>query len=85
MALWARRDDRGFLARLPVVGLLVLTGNIVRNAVLVALEGAGHAPAEWMHQALGLALLAMVCGGIAQVMAGNAATAAPREVSHGAA
>lgn len=85
VALWARRDDRGFLTRLPVVGLLVLAGNIVRNSLLVALEGAGLAPAEWMHQALGLVLLAAVCGGIARVMAGDAWTTTVRGANHGAA
>lgn len=68
LALWAGRDDRAFLARLPVVGLLVLAGNIARNSVLVALEAAGHAPPPWQHDAFGLVLLALVCGGIARVM-----------------
>ncbi|MGO4393556.1 exosortase Q [Variovorax sp. M-6] len=68
VALWARRDDRGFLARLPAVGLLVLAGNIVRNSALVALEAIGQAPAPWLHDAFGLALLAGVCGCIAWVM-----------------
>jgi len=74
VALWAGRDDRGFLARLPVVGLLVLAGNIVRNTLLVALEAAGHAPAPWLHDAFGLVLLALVCGGIARVMAHDPGT-----------
>ncbi len=69
VALWVGRDGRGFLARLPAIGLLVLTGNIVRNSVLVALEGAGHALAPWLHDAFGLVLLALVCAGIARVMA----------------
>jgi exosortase/archaeosortase family protein len=69
VALWAQRSDRDFLARLPAAGLLVLAGNIVRNSILVALEGAGHAPAPWAHDALGLVLLAAVCGGIAVAMA----------------
>ncbi|VTU16008.1 exosortase Q [Variovorax sp. PBL-E5] len=69
VALWARRDDRGFLARLPAVGLLVMAGNIVRNSLLIGFEGAGHALAPALHEALGLALLALLCGGIAWVMA----------------
>ncbi|VTU12777.1 exosortase/archaeosortase family protein [Variovorax sp. SRS16] len=69
VALWARRDDRGFLARLPAVGLLVMAGNIVRNSLLIGFEGAGHALAPALHEALGLALLALVCAGIAWVMA----------------
>ncbi|MDP9899681.1 exosortase Q [Variovorax ginsengisoli] len=100
VALWAGRDNRGFLARLPAVGLLVLAGNIVRNSVLVALEGAGLQPPAVLHQVLGLALLALVCGGIARVMAGgmtgvmgrasatraltHAATHAVKGVGHGA-
>ncbi|MDM0111706.1 exosortase Q [Variovorax sp. J22R133] len=68
VALWARRSDRAFLLRLPAVGVLVMAGNIVRNSVLVALEGAGHTPAPWLHEALGLLTLAFVCGGIAWVM-----------------
>lgn len=69
VGLWVGRDGRGFLARLPAVGLLVLAGNIVRNSVLVALEGTGHALAPWLHDAFGLVLLALVCAGIAWVMA----------------
>jgi exosortase/archaeosortase family protein len=69
VALWAGRNDRCFLSRLPVVGLLVLAGNIARNSALVALEAAGNAPPAWLHDAFGLLLLALVCGGIARVMA----------------
>jgi exosortase/archaeosortase family protein len=69
VALWARRSDRAFLGRLPMVGLLVLGGNIVRNSVLVAFEGAGHALAPWAHNALGLFVLAVVCCAIARLMA----------------
>lgn len=69
VALWAGRSDRAFLARLPVVGALVLAGNILRNSVLVAFEGAGQPMATWAHNAFGLAVLALVCGGIAWGMA----------------
>ena len=75
VALWAQRTHRQFATRLPVVGLLVLLGNIVRNAVLVAFEGAGHALAPWAHDAFGLLLLALVCGGIAWSMARRPAEA----------
>jgi exosortase/archaeosortase family protein len=63
-------SNRWFLTRLPAVGLLVLGGNVLRNTVLVALEAAGCAPA-WVHETVGLAVLALVCGGIAGVMAGG--------------
>ena len=69
VALWAGRSDRAFLARLPVVGLLVLAGNILRNSVLVAFEGAGQPMASWAHNAFGLVVLTLVCGGIAWAMA----------------
>lgn len=63
-----RTDDRAFLRRLPAVGLVVLGGNVLRNALLVGLEGAGHPPGPVLHQALGLALLAVVCGAIGRRM-----------------
>lgn len=68
VALWARRDDRGFLSRLPSVGVLVLIGNIVRNSVLIAFEGAGRPLESWAHEGLGLVILALVCAGISTVM-----------------
>lgn len=74
VALWAQRTNRQFATRLPIVGLLVLFGNIMRNAVLVAFEGAGHAMAPWAHDAFGLLLLALVCGAIAVAMARRTAT-----------
>ena len=71
VALWAGRNDRGFLRRLPLVGLLVLAGNIVRNSALVAFEAAGRPLAPWLHAGLGLCLLALVCGSIAVIMAAH--------------
>ena len=68
LALWAGRSNRHFLARLPLVGLVVLAGNILRNSVLVAFEGTGLALAPWLHEAIGLALLAAVCAAIAWLM-----------------
>ncbi len=68
VALWARHSDRTVLARLPGVGLAVLAGNIVRNSLLVAAEGAGQPLPAWGHEALGLAVLAAVCGAIALLM-----------------
>lgn len=68
VALYAGRRDAAFLARLPAVSLLVLAGNVLRNSLLVAFEGAGRPPAGWTHQAVGLAVLAAVCAAIAWVM-----------------
>lgn len=77
VALWAGRSERTFLARLPAVGLLVLAGNVLRNSVLVAFEGAGRPLAPWAHNALGLLVLAAVCAGIARAMAPRRAPAIP--------
>lgn len=68
VALHARRRDAAFLARLPAVSLLVLAGNVLRNAVLAAFEGAGRHLPDWAHQAVGLAVLAAVCAAVARVM-----------------
>lgn len=53
--------DRILLRRLPLVGLLVMAGNTLRNTILVAWEASGRAPGEAWHQAVGLVVLAGVC------------------------
>ena len=68
VALHAGRRDGSFLARLPAVSILVLAGNVLRNSVLVALEASGRHPAGWLHEAVGLVVLACVCGAIGWVM-----------------
>lgn len=78
VALWARHGDRTVLTRLPAVGLTVLAGNIVRNSLLVAAEGAGRPLPGWGHEALGLAVLAAVCGAIALLMQRPRATPGAR-------
>ncbi len=71
VALWTGRCDRSFVARLPVVGLTVLLGNVVRNSVLLALEATDRPLSPWAHEVWGLAVLAMVCGMIVWTMAGG--------------
>ena len=68
VALPTALTNRTFLMRLPVVGVLVLTGNIVRNTLLVAAEASGQHVPGWAHEAIGLMLLVLVCGGIGWVM-----------------
>jgi exosortase/archaeosortase family protein len=68
VALPAALNNRTFLTRLPIVGVLVLTGNIVRNTLLVAAEASGQHLSGWEHEATGLVVLALVCGGIGWVM-----------------
>ena len=58
-----------YAAALPAVGVLVLTGNIVRNTLLVAAEASGRHLPGWAHDAMGLVVLAVVCSGIGWVMA----------------
>lgn len=67
-ALWAGLAERTVLARLPMVGLTVLAGNVLRNTLLVAAEGAGRPLPAWGHEALGLAVLGAVCAAVAWQM-----------------
>lgn len=61
-AAWLRLPTRAFLVRLPVVGLAVLAGNVLRNTLLVAGEARDGGLAPWLHDAIGLAAFALVCG-----------------------
>ncbi len=78
VALWAGRSDRAFALRLPLVGAAVLVGNVLRNSVLVALQASGHGELPGVHEGVGLAALAAVCGVIAVGM-GLAARRAPAD------
>lgn len=55
-----RVPNRRFLATLPVVGTTVLTGNVLRNTVLVAADADGVAMTDAMHAAVGLSAFALV-------------------------
>jgi exosortase/archaeosortase family protein len=68
MAALNTLDDRRFLRRLPGVGALVLLGNVVRNSILVVLEATQPAVSEAVHQGVGLAVLAAVCGAVVALM-----------------
>jgi len=54
--------DAAFLRRLPLIGLLVLTGNVVRNSLLVGLEARPQGLASAWHEAIGIAMLVLVIG-----------------------
>ena len=75
-ALWWHLSNRQFLLRLPLVGILVLSGNILRNSVLVALQASHHHVADWLHQGIGLLALGLVCLGIG-LLIGYRTTATP--------
>ena len=68
VTLYLARGNRAFLTRLPAVSVLVLGGNIVRNTVLVAAETSGSHVPGWVHEGVGLLVLAAVCTAIAGVM-----------------
>lgn len=78
VALWAGRSDRAFALRLPLVGAALLVGNVLRNSVLVALQASGHGALPGVHEGVGLAALAAVCGVIAMGMAARRAPADQR-------
>lgn len=60
-AAWRRLPDRLLLRRLPVLGGLVLAGNIVRNLLLVLLETGPLAGTPWLHEGIGLLVFIAVC------------------------
>lgn len=77
VALFKGQSNRGFALRLPLVGLTVLAGNVLRNTALVALEATGNASSQMVHQGIGLLALAVACGAIALLM-GRPVSAEPR-------
>lgn len=68
VTLYLARGNRSFLTRLPAVCVLVLAGNVLRNTVLVAAEASGNPVPGWVHEGVGLLVLAGVCAAIAWVM-----------------
>ncbi|RZS32048.1 exosortase Q [Corticibacter populi] len=80
-ALHAGAGNRRFLRRLPLVGALVLAGNIVRNTVLVAWQSQGEPLAPFWHEGIGLAVLLLVCAAVWRLMQpSSAASLAHRPV-----
>jgi len=68
VALASHKRNKTFLLRLPLVGALVLLGNVLRNTVLVCAQASGTPLPAWGHDVVGLLVLAAVCGGIAWAM-----------------
>ncbi|HEY6513577.1 MAG TPA: exosortase Q [Burkholderiaceae bacterium] len=58
------QHDRPFVRRAPLVGGIVLAGNVLRNSVLVALESRPQGLMAGWHEAIGLVMLAAVCTGV---------------------
>lgn len=69
-ALTGRRDA-SFLRRLPLVGAIVLAGNVLRNSVLVALEARPQGLDAAVHEAIGVGALALVVAAVLALMRGG--------------
>lgn len=69
VAAFAPLRDANLVRRLPLVSLLVLTGNVLRNTVLVALEARPQGLAPALHEAIGLVFLVLVIGLTVRLMA----------------
>jgi exosortase/archaeosortase family protein len=75
VAAMTRQRDARFVRRLPLVGVLVLVGNTLRNGVLVALESRPQGLSAGVHEAIGLVALLAVCALVVRVMDREAAHA----------
>lgn len=77
-AAWLRVADARLLRRLPWLSLLILGANALRNTLLV-LQEAGHwqGPA-WLHEGIGLAVFAALCGLVLRLVVGLPAQPANR-------
>lgn len=91
-AAWLGLTDRRLLRRIPLLGVLVLGGNILRNSLLVLQETGRLGLPGWMHEGIGLLVFVTVCVLVLRYVAAAAepaVAAAPvvpveRPVSHGA-
>jgi exosortase/archaeosortase family protein len=79
---WLRLPDRRFLARLPLVGAIVLAGNVVRNTLLVLGETRGPGLDEAAHELVGLAVFAAVCAAVLWQVGRDSPRAVRVEVCH---
>lgn len=66
---WLRLPDRTFLRRLPWLSLLIISGNVIRNTLLVIKESGMLPLPEWTHEGIGLLIFAGVCVLILRLMA----------------
>ncbi len=68
-AVFTQRHDGAFLRRLPLISLVVLAGNVLRNTTLVAFEVRPQGLAPWAHEAVGIGWLVVVVGLAVRLMA----------------
>lgn len=73
-AAWLRLADKVVLRRIPLLGVLVLLGNILRNGLLVLLETGYLSGPGWLHEGIGLAVFALLCLLVLRLVARPAAS-----------
>lgn len=71
-AAWLRLTDRRLLRRIPLLGVLVLGGNILRNSLLVLQETGRLGLPGWMHEGIGLLVFVAVCALVLRYVAAAA-------------
>lgn len=77
-AAWLRLPDRLLMRRIPLLGALVLVGNILRNSLLVLQETGRLGWPGWMHEGIGLLVFVVVCTLVLRIVAaGNWVPASP--------
>ncbi|MEO4049056.1 exosortase Q [Pseudomonas sp. CAU 1711] len=74
-AAWLRLSDSSLVRRLPLLGCLVLAGNIVRNSLLVLQETGRLGGPGWLHEAIGLLVFAAVCALVLRIVSAGAPAA----------
>jgi exosortase/archaeosortase family protein len=79
---WLRLADARFLARLPLVGAIVLAGNVVRNTLLVLGETSGRGLDATAHDLVGLVVFALVCAAVLRHVGRDAPRAGVVEIRH---
>lgn len=76
-AAWLRLGDGHLLRRLPLLGVLVLAGNSLRNTLLVLQETGQSSWPGWMHEATGMLVFVVVCALVLRLIAAGAPVAGP--------
>lgn len=71
-AAWLRLGDGHLLRRLPLLGVLVLVGNSLRNTLLVLQETGQSGWPGWMHEATGLVVFVAVCALVLRLITAGA-------------
>ncbi|MET7014928.1 exosortase Q [Uliginosibacterium flavum] len=79
-AAWLRLPDSQFLRRLPLLGAIVIGGNVLRNTVLIIKESGLLPLPAWTHEGIGLLVFAGVCALVLRLIARGAKPAATPQV-----